>query len=309
MRCVSAPVLFIIVFASLACGSSESSEPAPSPSPSPSPAPTSEPTEAASPTPQPTPTSMPTATTTPTPKASIEWTQGIFGEEALVDIGGRKLEIVCIGSGTQSVIFESGGGRVALDWYGVQTSLPMDVRACGYARAGQGRSDPPDPDSVLVELFGQQLPSVSSTVDDLHRLLEKVGLAPPYVLVGHSFGGVIVRLFAGEHPDLTAGVVFVDSSHPDDYSNSELSAVVEPASQSTSIEAPIVVLSADPEVKAKQIQGEEALRDWMDHQTDLASLSADSSHRYVEGAGHELHSQYPDEVANAIMTILRGTTD
>src|SRR5438067_1336267 len=121
-----------------------------------------------------------------------------------IDIGGRTLNIYCSGEGSPTVILESGGGGVGYGWVLVQPGIAKFTRACWYDRAGEGWSDSPP------------APRTSTTIaDDLHELLRRAGVAPPYVLVGASVGGEYVRVFTAKFPDDVAGLVLVDSSHPD----------------------------------------------------------------------------------------------
>jgi len=121
---------------------------------------------------------------------------------AFVQVGDHRLHLYCEGTGSPTVVFDSGLGSSSLDWSRVQPDVAQLTRACVYDRAGYGWSDPgPGPrDSATI-------------VRELQELLGHAGVAPPYVLVGHSFGGFNVRLFASEHPEETAALVLIDSSH------------------------------------------------------------------------------------------------
>ncbi len=122
----------------------------------------------------------------------------------LVDIGGYSLHIYCEGEGGPTVIIDAGLGDSSLRVRALQDSIAEFTQVCAYDRAGYAWSDAgPEPRT------SQQI------VDELALLLDGAGLEGPFVLVGHSFGGLNVNLFASEHPDLVAGVVLVDSSHPD----------------------------------------------------------------------------------------------
>jgi pimeloyl-ACP methyl ester carboxylesterase len=122
----------------------------------------------------------------------------------LVDVGGRKMHIDCIGQGGPTVILDSGLGDTYLSWRKVQPEIAKFARVCSYDRAGLGYSDP------------SSSPRTSSVIaTELHDLLQAAGIAPPYVLVGHSMGGYDVRLFASLYRNEVAGMVLVDSSHPD----------------------------------------------------------------------------------------------
>lgn len=124
----------------------------------------------------------------------------------LVDIDTHRLHIWCVGSGQPTVIIDSGLGGNSLEWIKVQRSLARHVRVCSYDRAGYGWSEP------------GPLPRTSSRiVDELFALLAEADLAGPYVLVGHSFGGYTMQLFANRYPNKTAGLVLVDSSHPEQF--------------------------------------------------------------------------------------------
>ena len=114
---------------------------------------------------------------------------------------GRKLNLYCIGTGSPTVLLESGIGGDAYDWRSVQDDIARQTRVCAYDRAGLGRSDPgPMPRDTRAEAA------------DLEALLVAADLRGPYVLVGHSMGGYIVSVFANRHFGDVAGIVLVDPS-------------------------------------------------------------------------------------------------
>jgi pimeloyl-ACP methyl ester carboxylesterase len=125
----------------------------------------------------------------------------VFAPGRLVGIGGgRTLYLKCEGSGTPTVVLEAGLGGTSTDWEEVQAPLSRVTRTCAYDRAGLGNSLP--------------IPGIHDAADevaDLERLLGHAGLAPPYVLVGASYGGLVARLFAYGHGQTTAGLVLVDA--------------------------------------------------------------------------------------------------
>lgn len=120
----------------------------------------------------------------------------------LIDVGGHLLHIQCRGEGLPVVVLDAGLGGASSDWRKVQPDLATTNRTCIYDRAGYGRSD------------AGPLPRTSARIAaELRTLLMLAELPPPYLLVGHSFGGYNMRLFAGLFPGDTAGVVLVDSPH------------------------------------------------------------------------------------------------
>lgn len=124
----------------------------------------------------------------------------------LVDVGGFKMHIDCVGNGSPTVILESGLGDTWLAWYKVQPVLSRNTRVCSYDRAGMGWSDPsPRPRTARV------------IAEELHGLLQTARIGPPFVTVGHSQGGLYVRLYADLFPADVVGMVLVDSAHPDQY--------------------------------------------------------------------------------------------
>jgi pimeloyl-ACP methyl ester carboxylesterase len=123
----------------------------------------------------------------------------------LVDVGGRDLHISCAGSGSPTVILEAGlgeSGAVMARW--IQPGVSTTTRLCVYDRAGRGWSDPADTprDGVAI-------------ATDLHTLLENADVPGPYVLAGHSSGGVFIQVFAERYPDEVAGMVLLDAQPPD----------------------------------------------------------------------------------------------
>lgn len=122
----------------------------------------------------------------------------------LIDIGGRRLHLWRAGEGSPRVVVVPALGAPALEWVRVQRALASDVEVCLYDRAGLGWSD-----------AGPWPRTAGAMADELRRLLLAAGAAPPYVLVGHSLGGYIIRLYAARYRDSVAGMVLVDSSHED----------------------------------------------------------------------------------------------
>ena len=120
----------------------------------------------------------------------------------LVDIGQRRMHLVCVGTGSPTVILESGASSFALDWALVQPAIGRTTRVCAYDRAGYGWSEP-----------GTAGEAAEQVVRDLRALLSAAREAPPFVLVGASMGGIYVRMFHLRHPNEVAGLVFVDASH------------------------------------------------------------------------------------------------
>jgi pimeloyl-ACP methyl ester carboxylesterase len=119
----------------------------------------------------------------------------------LIDVGGHRLHLHCTGAGSPTVVLQPGGGDMssAMGW--IAPAVADHTRVCVYDRAGRGWSDPSD-----ATQDGEQIAT------DLHTLLHRGGEPGPYVLAGHSFGGLYVRIFAARYPDEVAGMVLIDST-------------------------------------------------------------------------------------------------
>ena len=121
----------------------------------------------------------------------------------LVDVGGHRMHIYCTGSGSPTVILEPGQGGASSDSGWVAPTLARDSTVCVYDRAGRGWSDPADDPQDAARIAA-----------DLHTLLERAQVPGPYVLAGHSAGGLYVQTFAATYPDQVAGLVLLDSTAP-----------------------------------------------------------------------------------------------
>jgi pimeloyl-ACP methyl ester carboxylesterase len=211
---------------------------------------------------------------------------------------------------------DAGVGDSLEVWSDLRSLVASFARVCVYDRAGLGRSDP------------GPLPRTSSAiVEDLERLLALSGEPAPYVLVGHSFGGLNVRLFASRHPEQVAGLVLVDATH-EDYpaleerarpeserlkletnlaatspsALSELSSMRESARQvkeaSPLPEIPVVVVSS-----GLPWGGPEVAEAWPDLQRDLARKAPGAVQIIAERSGHYVQHDQPALVAEAIRQV------
>ena len=120
----------------------------------------------------------------------------------LIDVGGYKLHLYCTGEGSPTVVLEAMGTGWSVYWAKVQPELSKTTRVCSYDRAGFGWSE-----SGPLPRTGTQI------AEELHQLLTHGGISGPYVLVGHSLGGFVARLYRQAHPEEVAGIVLVDAGH------------------------------------------------------------------------------------------------
>ena len=121
----------------------------------------------------------------------------------LVDVGEHRLHLYCSGSGSPTVVLEPGGGAASSDLGWITPAVARDTTVCVYDRAGRGWSDAADGPQDGVHIAA-----------DLHALLARAHVPGPYVLAGHSFGGLYVQSFAAQFPDQVAGMVLLDSTAP-----------------------------------------------------------------------------------------------
>jgi pimeloyl-ACP methyl ester carboxylesterase len=243
----------------------------------------------------------------------------------LIDVAGHRLHLHCTGTGSPTVVLEAGGGGMASDLGLVTPAVARDTRICVYDRAGRGWSDPAQP-----------APHGTQIAIDLHTLLQRGNVPGPYVLAGHSFGGLYVQIFAARYPSEVAGMVLIDSTAPNAAApampvphylqrlvalaaaSSRLglarlggstpenlgSAIDEYAAAGESVTAaasltdlgdtPLVVLTAGAGLDAA----------WSAAQDRMAALSANSSHRVVDGADHGALIGEPDGAAATTRAIL-----
>jgi pimeloyl-ACP methyl ester carboxylesterase len=121
----------------------------------------------------------------------------------LIDVGWHRLHLNCVGSGSPTVVLEPGGGEMSSNLGWITPAVARTTRVCVYDRAGRGWSEPADTPQDGLQI-----------ATDLHTLLHRAGVPGPYVLAGHSFGGLYVLTFAARYPGEVAGLVLVDSTAP-----------------------------------------------------------------------------------------------
>ena len=255
------------------------------------------------------------------------------------DMRGRRLRYVCRGEGTPTIIIEQGGGlsieegflqHLSFGWPKVFASLARRQRTLMHDRAGLGWSYEP-----------RKPRSCSELVKDLRALLRHAEVAPPYLLVGHSIGGFNVRLFASRYPEEVAGVVLVDSSHPDQWTRfgrlvprpttgeatglqrfrqkpdpSWTPELIDYAASADEVrtagklgDTPLVVLSRSPHalpipgVPPDLATGIEQV--WSELQHDLLNLSTRSTQFVATHAGHHIQLDEPYLVVRTVLEMLR----
>jgi pimeloyl-ACP methyl ester carboxylesterase len=254
----------------------------------------------------------------------------IVGSGRLVGIGGgRSLFLDCVGSGRPTVVLEAGFGADTFNWREVQPQLGQTTRTCAYDRAGLGNS---------VALPGVH--DARAEISDLRRLLDRAHIRPPYVLVGHSYGGLLARLFANAHPKETAGVVLVDAMGRDQ-TRRELAiwprtqaralrrSVARPVRDGVDLGAgealarrvlslddiPLAVVTAgrhDNEWGRVPARLGRALdRQWATMQDELAALSTDHVHIVARRSDHFVQGieGQPRVVVGAVQAVVRAIRD
>src|SRR5215207_1233274 len=123
---------------------------------------------------------------------------------ALVNVGGYKMHIYCLGEGSPTVILEAANMGTVSNWAWIQPEVAKETRVCAYDRADSGWSDlSPEPNDT------------KQNAQVLHTLLSNANVPGPYVLIGHSFGGLYVRMYAEMYPEDVAGMVFIEGTLPD----------------------------------------------------------------------------------------------
>ena len=126
----------------------------------------------------------------------------------MVGVGGYSLHINCVGQGSPTVLLDGGSGEMSADWVLVQREVSGTTRVCAYDRAGMGWSE-----------MGPEPRDAKRISGELHALLAEAGIEGPYVLVGHSFGGMYMQTYAARYPEEVTGMALVDSSQPDQFTH------------------------------------------------------------------------------------------
>lgn len=226
-----------------------------------------------------------------------------------IDIGGYSLAVSCRGEGSPTIVLEAGYDSSGLDtWFDLMDPLGATSRVCTYDRAGTGVSDP-RPKGTITSM---------SEADELHRLLEAASIQDPYVVVGHSYGGFIARLFAARYRDETAGLVLVDSSHEDEvvpyrryYGNDPAGDWVD-GGDPVDIDATVHALRTTARdlgdlplvvVQAGTYEDVLSIRLWNRTQADLATLSTDAVHIQATG-GHFVMNDDPQAIIAAVRAVV-----
>ncbi|WP_257144111.1 alpha/beta fold hydrolase [Bacillus sp. AFS002410] len=228
-----------------------------------------------------------------------------------VDIGGIELNYEFFGNKDANVtmVFDSGYGWDLSNWNSIRNEVSQFSMMFIYDRAGIGESGK------------DNRPRHSrQNVDNLRTLLQKAGVKPPYVLVGHSFGGANVRLFASEYPEEVAGVILLDSVHEDqnkfmaplfsdkvkqeyfdqfkfEATLDEFEESLEQIRESKSLgNIPLLVVTGG----TQPYHTPESWVYWAKFQEELVKLSSNSKHIIIDDAGHAVHIDRPDAVIKAL---------
>ena len=281
----------------------------------------------------------------------------------LISVGDHKLHLNCIGSGSPTVILEAALGDWSLNWMNFQERIEetFDLRVCAYDRAGYGWSE-----------AGTFPRMISEMADELNALIWNSDIEGPMLLIGHSMGGLITRVFASEYPDNVVGVILIDSTPPkyrpqpgqlqgingwitwmrnqlttlkrdgapanlreavpdeqippvvpanqrDVWRSQYLRALtfetmlseiennrldgLEPYENTTLGDIPLIVIGRDTNPDAPE-GAKQSYQNWIELQSEQASISSNGRFIVAEGAGHYVHVQRPDFVIDMISVLL-----
>lgn len=224
------------------------------------------------------------------------------GESVQYDVGGFTLAIHCFGTGSPTVVIVPGLGDDGSDWDKVAQDASTSSRICSYSRAGLGRSDPRPTGKA---------PTAGTMATELHALLAAAHVDPPYVLVVHSFGGLVGRMFIHQDPTAVQGAVFVDASTLDELRTpffdfidwTEADVAVDMTGTAKELMA-IDALGSTPIVVLTQDATDDLRAAWFPIQDRLANASTDSLHVVVTGAGHIIYADNPAIVVAAIHQVV-----
>src|SRR5688572_1489749 len=253
-------------------------------------------------------------------------------ENMLVDIGGRRLYLTCMGEGSPTVILEHGMATESGSWARVQQAVARFTRVCAFDRAGRGTSDPAPTPRTSEDMAA-----------DLHALMTNAHVPGPYILVGNSLGGFNARIFAHKYPNEVAGVVLVDSMHPDQFAQFEKALPPETPQDPEELKAfrrsftqdykdptknpegfdqlasheqgravtslgdlPMIVLAASEfRIRIPDPQFGAYMHNlWHELQRELAGLSSNSRFVAVENSGHFIQIDQPEVVTDAIRDLV-----
>jgi pimeloyl-ACP methyl ester carboxylesterase len=236
--------------------------------------------------------------------------------QGMIDVGGRRLFLNCSGTPhAPTIILEAGSEATSESWARVQPKVAEFAYVCSYDRAGLGKSDSAGHEETIAE-----------NVADLHQLLGKAALDRPYVLVGHSSGGIRVRRYQEQFKDEVIGMVLVDSAHeeqiwrfndispgfvrgvPADPANLPRLGMLPPRHHlQWHVDIPLIVLEHGKPLEfppAFAAQGQLIEKATHAMQQDLASRSARGELRKAQHSGHDIPNEEPETVVRAVKDVL-----
>jgi pimeloyl-ACP methyl ester carboxylesterase len=249
-------------------------------------------------------------------RAESNATEGLLKLEK-IDAGGHALNMLIGGAGTPAVIFEGGFGAGIASWSSVQKDIAGFTRTASYDRAGLNQSE-----------LGPKPRSAKQIALELHAALQKAGIAPPYVFVGHSFGGIYVRVFADMYPKEVAGMVLIDPSQEafedwakthEEAKRTDLDEQFAKASQGVRDESAEVGRSYEQARAAKVPAGVpvillSAMRDdtmpeavrkiWVARHEEWIAKVPGGKHVIAENSGHFIQAEQPQLVIDTIRQVV-----
>jgi pimeloyl-ACP methyl ester carboxylesterase len=234
-----------------------------------------------------------------------------------VDVGGYRLYARCMGQGSPTVVFEAGLGEDLSTWNQVQPAVAQSTQACAYDRANVA---PSDNRPLSIKVSARQIAA------ELHQLLIYAHLPGPYILVGHSLGGLFMQMFACQYPQEVVGMVLVDSTHPQQATR--LAAALGPAfttearqgfpvegityedvlamqaqvdaARSSFPQVPLLVLVRSRYTSSAHWTATQYMQVWMSLQTDLSKRSSRGRLIVAPNSGHFIQNDRPDLVTASI---------